>query len=151
MLFRSDPRSYADTWSATTGSYLTNAGLGMVDEEGNVEDKELKEKIGLMEYEKLYREADAITDDLDKRYEAFAKMDAFLVEKALYIPVTMQARGELISKAEPFTSNYSSVGLSSEKYKNMKIRKDLVTAEEYMKAKEQWEKDREQARKDSAQ
>lgn len=146
-----DPRSYADTWSATTGSYLTNAGLGMVDEEGNVEDKELKEKIGLMEYEKLYREADAITDDLDKRYEAFAKMDAFLVEKALYIPVTMQARGELISKAEPFTSNYSSVGLSSEKYKNMKIRKDLVTAEEYMKAKEQWEKDREQARKDSAQ
>lgn len=145
-----DPRSYADTWSATTGSYLTNAGLGGVDEKGNVEDKEIKEKIGLMEYEKLYREADKITDDLDKRYEAFAKMDAYLVEKAIYLPVTMQARGELISKVEPFSSSYSPVGFSQEKKKNLKIRKELVTAEEYNKAKEKWEKDRVEANKNKA-
>ncbi|MGX7072322.1 peptide ABC transporter substrate-binding protein [Helcococcus kunzii] len=146
-----DPKSYADTWSATTGSNLTNAGLSGVDENGNVADKDIKEKIGLMEYEKLYREADKITDDLDKRYEAFAKSDAYFVEKALYIPVTMAARGEIISKAEPFVGIYSPVGVSQNKYKYQKIRKELVTAEEYNKAKEQWQKERVEARKNQAQ
>ena len=139
-----DPKTYVDIYSATTGYYMQATGLGQITlndkKEEVVENEDIKEKIGLMEYEKLYRAADAITDDMDARYEAFAKADAYLIERCIFIPTTQKARMEVVTKLEPFTRPYASYGSSEEKYKGLIIRDDIVTSEEYEKAYEIYQK-----------
>ncbi|MCI7550802.1 MAG: peptide ABC transporter substrate-binding protein [Actinomycetaceae bacterium] len=124
-----DPKSFVDIYSPTTGYYMQATGLGAGDA-----NQDLKTQLGFMEYEKLYRDADAITDDMDARYEAFAKADAYLVEHALYIPTSQQARGNNVTKYVPFSRPYSDYGVSEYKYKGLKIQNDIVTTEEFQKA-----------------
>ncbi len=133
-----DPKTYVDIYSPTTGYYMAAMGLGTTSlndkKEEVVDNEDIKEKIGLMEYEKLYRAADAISDDLDARYEAFAKADAYLIERCIFIPTTQKARFEVVTKFQPFTRPYASYGSSVEKYKGLVLRDDIVTTEEYDKA-----------------
>ena len=138
-----DPKSFVDIYSPTTGYYMTTLGLGTtedVDGDGTLEvsDLEIKETIGLMEYEELYRAADAITDDLDARYAAFAKADAYLLANALYIPTSQQARGQNVSYITPFTKMHSDSGTDQYKYKLTKLQTEMVTAEEFAAAEAAW-------------
>lgn len=141
-----DPKSFVDIFSPTTGAYMTNIGLGTMaeDKDGKqvVQNKELKEKLGFMEYEKLYREADKELKDMDKRYKLFAEADALLIQKALFIPNSQQLRGEVVSKYEPYSRPYAQAGLSGLKYKGLKLRNELVTVKEYQEIKAKWEADR---------
>lgn len=141
----SDPKSFTETMSPTVGSLMTSLGLGRVDKKGNVEDLEIKKKLGLMEYEELYQAAQKETSDFDKRYDLFARADAKTIENVLYIPTQMQTRVEMVSKMEPFTGMYSQVGIRTESYKKRKLRDSLVTAEEYNKAYEAWMEKRAEA------
>lgn len=102
-------------------------------------DENAKEKAGFNEYEKLYREADAITDDLDARYEAFAKADAYLVDKALFIPGSQQSRSLIVSKIVPYSHQYSGVGLAEYKYKGMRLQNEIVTLDQYNEATAKWQ------------
>lgn len=141
----SDPKTFAETMSPTVGSLMTSLGLGLVDKDGKVQDLEIKEKLGLMEYEELYQKAQKETTDFDKRYDLFAQADAKIVENVLYIPTQMTTRVELVSKLEPFTAMYSQVGIRSLSYKFLKLRDSLVTADEYKAALEAWNKARSEA------
>ncbi len=132
-----DPKSFVDTWSTTTGSYMERSGLGLVDSNGDVLDKEIKDQVGLSEYEELYRAADKINDDMDARYRAFAKADALLLAKCFYIPSQMQARYQLVSKYVPFSLQYSDYGMTS--YKFLRTQEDLVTTEQHAQARTEWE------------
>lgn len=142
-----DPKSFVDIYSATTGAYMINIGLGTLDEKGNPLNNDLKEKIGFNEYEKLYRAADKEYKDLDKRYAEFAKADSKLIENVLFIPTQMRARGEIVSKMPSYTGIYAKVGISGQKYKFRKLNKDLVKTEDYLKVKAEWEKERAEAAK----
>lgn len=133
-----DPKSFVDIYSPTTGYYMTSMGLGTVDEAGNIQDEDIKTQIGLMGYEELYRAADAIVENLDERYQAFAKADAFLLEKAIYIPTYQQTRSQLVSKVVPFSRPYAPYGLSEYKYKGLRTQEDLVTTEQYDAAYKTW-------------
>lgn len=133
-----DPQTFAQTFSTTEGSYMVNVGLGT-----DPENADIKEKVGFTQYEKLYQEAKNEVDDLDKRYELFAKADAWLIANKLYLPGQMQARGEIVSKLEPLQGPYSQVGLATNKYKGRKLRTELITAEEYQEIRDAWEKERE--------
>ena len=137
-----DPKSFVDIYSPTTGYYMTSCGLGTVDGDGNVEDLEVKEKVGFMEYERLYREADAITDDMDARYKAFAKADAYLIANVLFAPGQQQTRSQLVQRVVPFTRCYSTTGISEYKYKGAQLQNDVVTVEQYEAAKAEWEANR---------
>lgn len=133
-----DPKTFVDIYSPITGYYMTSMGLGTVDLDGNVEDLEIKEAIGLMEYEKLYRAADAIVDDMDARYQAFALADAYLIERAFYIPTSQQTRSQVVSKYVPFSRPYAPYGMSEYKYKGLRLQEDMVTAEQYEEAYQKW-------------
>lgn len=137
-----DPKSFVDTMSATTGFYMTSLGLGTVDKDGNVEDKDIKEKVGIMEFEDLYRKADAITDNMDERYKAFAKADAKLIQRCFYIPTAQKERRQMVSKYVPFSKIYSDTGISEYKYKYIRTQADNVTTEQYDKAYEEWKSKR---------
>ena len=119
-------------------------GLGMMEKTKDgkevIANEDLKKQLGFMDYEQLYRDADKITDDMDARYKAFAKADAFLIEKCLYIPTGMKARGDVVSKYVPFTRAYASYGLADSKYKGLQISDEIITTEEYDKAYEEWQK-----------
>lgn len=101
-------------------------------------DEEIKEIVGLMEYEQFYREADAITDDMDLRYETFAKADAKLIEKAFYIPTSQQTRGQVVSYYVPFSNIYADYGVSDLKFKGIRLQEEIVTVEQRDAASEDW-------------
>ncbi|MBW9212124.1 MULTISPECIES: hypothetical protein [Terrabacteria group] len=92
----------------------------------------------MSEYESLLEKADAISDDMNKRYEAYAKAEAWLTDNALEIPISCTPIGYRVSRVKPFTAAYSDAGPGGEKYKHWVIQKEIVTAEEYNKAKEEW-------------
>lgn len=129
-----DPKSFVDIYSSTAGYYMTSLGLGMGEN-----DKEIKDTVGLTRYEELYRAADAITDDTDARYRAFAEADSYLVERCFYIPGYMDARGEVVSRIVPFTRPYAQTGISEYKYKGVQLQNDIVTLEQYNAAYEEWQ------------
>ncbi|MDY5841529.1 MAG: ABC transporter substrate-binding protein [Peptoniphilaceae bacterium] len=133
-----DPRSFVDIYSPTAGYYMTSMGLGTMSDDGTVADLDIKQQLGFMEYEDLYRKADAIGNDLDARYKAFAEADAYLIEKALFIPTSQQTRGNRVSKIVPFTSPYADYGNSSNKYKGYRLQENPVTVEQYQKAYEEF-------------
>lgn len=133
----SDPKSFVDIYSPVTGYYMKNMGLE-IGELNKVSDLDIKEKIGLVEYEKIYREADNITNDMAARYKAFAKADAFLVEKAIMIPLQQRNRNLLVSRIVPFQKPFSYVGTAHHKYKNIVLQDELITKEQYEKAEQEW-------------
>lgn len=136
-----DPKTFTQIYSPTEGYYMTACGLTSIDATPDRlgEDDDIKHAIGLDEYEALYKAADAITGDLDARYEAYAKADAYFLQHALYIPTSMQTRALRVTHVVPFTAPYST-GVSQYKYKNMKLQEDIVTADQYNTAKAKWEK-----------
>ena len=136
-----DPKSYVDIYSTSTGYYMTTLGLH-VDADNTASDVEAKKASGLDKYEELYRAADAITTDMDARYEAYAKADAYMVYNAIMVPQQMDARGYAVSRVVPFTKSYSNSGISEYKYKFMQVQEDIVTKEQYDAAKKDWDANR---------
>lgn len=137
-----DPKSFVEIYSPVDGYYMHSCGLtdkGATQSDDFGADDDLKTQLGFYEYEDLYRAADAITDDLDARYAAFAKADAYLLAHGLYIPTSMQTRSARVSHIVPFSAPYSS-GVSQYKYRGVQLQEDVVTTEQYQAAMAAWEK-----------
>lgn len=82
------------------------------------------------EFTRLTNEAKAITDDLDARYAAFAKAEAYMLEHALVIPWSYSVLWEL-TKVNNYSKVYSAYGNQSERYVNYETSTELYTAEDY--------------------
>lgn len=141
-----DPKTYINIFSPVDGDVLTqNMGLNYYgsDEYDNAADNAANdaaiEATGLLEYQEMLDAAYAINDDLDARYAAEAKAEAFLLDNAIAIPVQTQTSSVnyRISRVVPFSGAYQ-----SSKYKGMIIQQETITKEEYDAAYEQWQKDR---------
>lgn len=137
-----DPKSFADTFSAKNGTYLKN--MGLYDGE---KDKEIKDAIGLTEYTKLIEEAGKIYDNMDSRYETYAKADALLLDKAFFIPTSQQLRGQVVSKYVPFSKIWADYGTSDLKYKGLMLQDEIVKGSDREAAYQKWEQDRSNAAK----
>ena len=150
-----DPRTYLNIFSPVDGDVLGQS-MGLAFYQSNELDSDADNKAndaaieasGLLDYQKMIEDAYAIVDDLDARYKAEAKAEAYLLDNAIAIPVQTQTKAVnyTISRAVPFSGAYQ-----SSKYKGLIIKKDAVTADEYNKAYEQWQKDKvEDAKKNAA-
>ena len=115
-------------------------GEAVSSDEANKANDAAIEASGLLTYQEMIDEAYAINDDLDKRYEAEAKAEAYLLDNALYVNIQTQTRAVnwTLSRIKPFTNKY----LNYSKMKGVIIQKDPVTAEEYQAAYEQWKVDK---------
>ena len=82
------------------------------------------------EFTRLTNEAKAITDDLDARYAAFAKAEAYMLEHALVIPWSYSVVWEL-TKVNNYSKVYSAYGNQSERYVNYETSTELYTAAQY--------------------
>lgn len=97
---------------------------------------------GKSKYEIMINEAKGELIDIGKRYTLFANAEAFLINKALVIPYRLGGGGYSASRLNPFEAAYSPFGVSSERYKGLKVMDKPMTTEEFKKQLELWEKER---------
>jgi oligopeptide transport system substrate-binding protein len=102
---------------------------------------------GKTAYDKLVDAAKAETRDMKKRYDLFAKAEAFLIGEAIIIPYARGGGGFEASKLEPFTYPYAPFGLSTLKYKGQIVLPKALSTEEYTKLEASWSAAREAALK----
>lgn len=106
-----------------------------------------KEANGKNKYENLLDEAFAEVLDIDKRYKLFAEAEAFLIDQAFVVPYALGGGGYSASRLNPFESQYSPFGVSSERFKGQKVLEKPMNTEEYKTELVKWEKERAEALK----
>ena len=82
------------------------------------------------EFTDMVNTAKAITDDLDARYAAFAKAEAYMLQHALVIPWSYEVTWKVTSINE-YTKIYTAYGNQGERYVNWETNSDLYTTEDY--------------------
>ena len=82
------------------------------------------------EFTDMVNTAKAITDDLDARYAAFAKAEAFWIQHALTIPWSYEVTWKVTSINE-YSKIYTAYGNQAERYVNWETNSDLYTTEDY--------------------
>ena len=87
------------------------------------------------EFTRLVEEADAITDDLDARYQAYAVAEAYMLDHALVIPFYYNPTW-CLTKIDPYSKMNAMFGSQNEKMKNWKTNANGFTTEE-IKASEE--------------
>ena len=73
--------------------------------------------------------ADAITDNMDERYKAFAKAEAFFIQHALTIPCSYGI-GWCLTKIDNDSKMHCQYGVQNEKMKNWETNSEGYTSEE---------------------
>ncbi len=144
-----DPSSYLDIYQSQNGSLLHTLGLEV---QGNYKDgvdpsAEAKKALHLDEYDKLLADANAIIDDPDARYTAYAKAEAWLLENVLQIPIHANGGAPSLTKSVPFVKSYGTTGLSNVSYKYMELSDKPISKKQYDESRAKWEKEKEEATK----
>ena len=91
------------------------------------------------EYTDLVNAAKAITNDMDARYEAFAKAEAFLLEHAFALPIHTNSRSYQMSKLNVFEGQYAPFGVATLRYKDQYLYDDSMSLEEWKTAYADWQ------------
>ncbi|WP_125767740.1 peptide ABC transporter substrate-binding protein [Lapidilactobacillus wuchangensis] len=146
-----DPSSYLDIYTPTSGSMLLTLGLNPASA-GNqsASNKAAIKAVGLDEYEKLVEAAEAITNDNNARYAAFAKAEAYLLNSGITIPVNSLGGSPSVTKVVPYSAPFAWSGLGNLRYKYMKVQSTPVTIAQKAKAKKAWDKKRAEIAKEEA-
>lgn len=133
-----DPATYLNILDAKKGSALKHLGIT------RGKDPEVMAQVGLDEYKKLLDEAAAETSDLNKRYEKYAKAQAWVSDSSLLIPVASSGGSPTVSRTVPFTKAYSQVGIKGDPFvfKGLELQNDVVTAKEYEEAFKKWQQEK---------
>ncbi len=94
-------------------------------------------------YGEKVAEATTETVDMNKRYNALAEVEAWLLDQAVVIPLgTLGGCGYMSSCMNPFESQYSPFGLSSGRYKYQWVYDKPFSTEEYQEMLPVWEAER---------
>ena len=91
------------------------------------------------EYTKLVDEAKAITNDMDARYEAFAKAEALLLEHGFALPIHTSSRSYQMSNLNVFEGQYAPFGNATLRYKDQYLYEDSMSLEEWQAAYTEWQ------------
>jgi ABC-type oligopeptide transport system substrate-binding subunit len=133
-----DPKTFLDTYG-TNGDFTMLLGVNhyqATDEAGNVnaESDAVFEAQGLLKYQELLDAADALLD-LDARYVAYAKAEAYLLSTGIMIPYSSQSLALTVSKVVPFTRPFAQAGIAMNKYKGMMLSDEIITTSEFEAAR----------------
>jgi oligopeptide transport system substrate-binding protein len=82
------------------------------------------------EFTQMVTDAKAITDDMDARYAAFAKAEAFFIQHALTIPCMYSVSWQLTC-VNDYSKIYAAYGNQSTRYVNWETNSDIYTTEDY--------------------
>ena len=85
----------------------------------------------VMTYMDMVEKAKAITADLDSRYAAFADAEAYLIENALIIPLSLPVPPYIATRLNLWEGQYAPTGFSSNRLKGIHILDHYVSMDEY--------------------
>ena len=127
-----DPQNYLgqETDDSDNAYYMVQLGHA-VDSESD----ELKDLYS--QFTELVNKADAITDDMDARYEAYAEAEAFMLDHALIVPAYFDISWEL-TRINDYSKINAMFGIQNNKYKNWETSTDAYTAEDYAAFLQTW-------------
>lgn len=91
------------------------------------------------EFTDLVNKANAITDDLDARYTAYAEAEAYMLQHALSIPCTLEVSWQL-THVNDYTKSNAMYGIQNYMYKNWETSVDAYTTEQYKEFEEEFYK-----------
>jgi len=91
------------------------------------------------EYAELVNEAKAITNDMDARYEAFAKAEALLLEHGFALPIHTSSRSYQMSKLNVFEGQYAPFGNATLRYKDQFLYEDSMSLTQWQAAYAEWQ------------
>ncbi|WP_125605866.1 peptide ABC transporter substrate-binding protein [Lapidilactobacillus bayanensis] len=134
-----DPSSYLEIYNPDSGAMLTT--LGLTAGKSTASDTAAKKELNMSEYADLLAKAEAITDDTDARYTAFAKAEAWLLNSGIQIPVNSLGGTPSVTKKVPYTQPYAQSGMYSSLgwiFKGVKVQTKPVTIAQYNKAHKAW-------------
>lgn len=125
-------------WSADFGDPIAVLGLACTDKTGNnfasgskAYETESQEIIDLFaEFTSMVRTADAIHDDLEARYKAFAEAEAFCIENVLIFPIYKTSYVEL-TRINDYTKPLAGYGIQSYRLVNIGSSAELYSIEDY--------------------
>ena len=101
----------------------------------NINDATDEELIALyQEFTDLVNQADAITDDLDARYAAYAKAEVFMLEHALTVPTYIEVQWQL-TRINDYSKPYAMFGIQNYKYVGWETSEAPYTTEQYEELK----------------
>ncbi|MFC3928504.1 peptide ABC transporter substrate-binding protein [Streptococcus caprae] len=130
-----DPSTYLDIFKYSDGASLHQIGLDPSETASDV-----AKEVGLVEYEELVKSANAITTDINARYEAYAKAAAYLADQSYVLPTYTRGGTPTVSKAKPFSGSFAWAGIKgSESFKYIDLQEDTVTKKEYDAAYKEWQ------------
>lgn len=78
----------------------------------------------------LVNKANAITDDMDARYEAYAEAEAYMIQNAFVIPCNYNIAWEL-THVNDYTAKNAVYGIQNNKYVGWETSVDAYTTEQY--------------------
>ena len=106
---------------------------------GHAVDNESEELNALYdEFTELVNKADAITDDLDARYAAYAKAEAYMIDHVLTLPTYYNVPW-CLTKINPYSKMNAMFGSQNEKMKNWETNADGYTTAEIEAIKAEYE------------
>lgn len=122
-----DPSTYLDIFDPTSGPILLSS-LGVAPGTDNPAIK----AVGLDKFKSLIDDANSEKTDLQKRYEKYAKAQAWLSDSSLIIPIHSDGAQMLLTKKVLGTGAYGWVGdkTSENSYKYQKLQDKIVTTKE---------------------
>ena len=85
----------------------------------------------VMTYMDMVEKAKAITADLDARYAAFADAEAYLIENALVIPLSLPVPPYIATRLNLWEGQYAPTGFSTNRLKSIHILDHYVSRDEY--------------------
>ncbi|KAF0226427.1 MAG: hypothetical protein FD133_205 [Erysipelotrichaceae bacterium] len=133
-----DPKTYVNTLNPDNGDLLKSFGLL----NGLANDADVKEKAGFLAFGALNNAANAELVDMDKRFAAYAKAEAYLIGHAIILPNVSQGGNYAVSRVLPYSGSYADYGISGDKFKWLQVTDHVITGAERATAKEAWEKAR---------
>ncbi|MGF3073348.1 peptide ABC transporter substrate-binding protein [Facklamia sp. P12934] len=134
-----DPSTFLDIYLPTNGTFLVPIGFDPLLKEGQEDPyAEAREASGLFEYAELVNAAAAITDDLDARYDAYAKAQAWLTDAAIALPIRAGGSQLRVTNIVPFSVPYAFAGTGSQRFKFMKVQSEPVSKEQWQAAYDDW-------------
>ena len=90
------------------------------------------------EFTRMVNEAKKINDDMDKRFEAFADAEAYMIENGLVIPLYNSITWSL-TRMNAYSRIYCAYGTQGARWVNCETSKELYTTEQYEELKRIYE------------
>ena len=87
------------------------------------------------EFTNMVNAANAIVDDMDARYDAYAEAEKYMIEHALVIPWYKNVLWQ-VTHVNDYSKIYAPYGIQGDKFKNWETSVDAYTTEDYAKLAE---------------